>query len=94
VQIIIGISLPLLSEKKRAIILEERGPEWVRKTIAWIKRREFSDKCILLFMSLLILGAFLLILRLEWVAEQFASIAYFSLVVGVGIKFVNLVRGK
>ncbi len=44
--------------------------------------------------ALLILDAFLLILRLELAAEQLANTAYFSLLVGVGIKFVNLVREK
>jgi hypothetical protein len=36
--------------------------------------------------------AFLLILGMEWLAEQFANIAYFALVLGVMIKFVKFVR--
>ncbi len=85
---------PLLSGRVRAVILEKRRPEWMTKAIGWIKQRKFSDKCILLFMILLVLAAFLLVLRLTRIAEQLANIAYFSLVVGVGMKFVDLVRRK
>ncbi|NOX96507.1 MAG: hypothetical protein GXO98_00280 [Nitrospirae bacterium] len=85
---------PLLSGKVRAVILEKRRLEWMTKAVSWIKQRKFSDKCILLFITLLILAVFLLVLRLARVAEQLANIAYFSLVVGVGMKFVDLVRRK
>ena len=62
------------------------------RILAWIKTREFSDKCILLFMFLLINCALFLILNLEPVAEQLANVAYFALVTGVVIKFVKMVR--
>jgi len=84
----------LLSEKIRAVILEKRCAEWMMKAIDWIRQKGFSDKCILLFMALVVLAAFFLVLRLEKVAEQLANLAYFSLVAGVGIKFIDLVRGK
>jgi hypothetical protein len=67
-------------------------PSWPEKSLNWIKSTEFSDKCVLLFMFLLIMCAFLLILGMEWLAEQFANIAYFALVLGVMIKFVKFVR--
>jgi len=69
-------------------------PSWLEKSLSWLKTREFSDKCILLFIFLLIMCAFLLILGLEWLAEQSANIAYFTLVIGVVIKFVKFVRGS
>jgi hypothetical protein len=62
------------------------------KAFNWLKTREFSDKCVLLFMALLIICAFLLLLHLEPVAEQLANIAYIALVAGVVIKFVKMVR--
>ncbi|MCM8783428.1 MAG: hypothetical protein NC818_01415 [Candidatus Omnitrophica bacterium] len=62
------------------------------RIVYWIMTREFSDKCILTFMFLLILCAFLLIFKLEPVAEQIANLAYLVLVLGVGIKFVKFIR--
>ena len=64
------------------------------KIFAWLRTREFSDKCILLFMFLLINCALFLIINLEPVAEQLANIAYFALVTGVVIKFIKMVREK
>ncbi|MBL7197107.1 MAG: hypothetical protein ISS47_03295 [Candidatus Omnitrophica bacterium] len=58
----------------------------------WFRQREFSDKCLLLFMILLIMCAFLLMLHLGPIAEQLANIAYFILVLGVGIKCVKMAR--
>jgi len=60
--------------------------------IEWVRTKEFSDKCILLFMALLIMCAFLLILHLEPIAKQLANLAYFALVTGVIIKFVKFVK--
>jgi hypothetical protein len=45
-------------------------------------------------MILLLSCAFLLIIKLEPVAEQVANIAYFLLVVGVGIEFYQLMKEK
>ena len=67
-------------------------PKWLEKFLSWIKSREFSDKCILFFMFLLIMCAFLLILSLEWLAKQSANAAYFTLVIGVVIKFAKFAR--
>ncbi len=58
----------------------------------WLKPRPFSDKCIVLFMFLLIACALLLIAHLEIAAERLANVAYFALCLGVVIKFVQLVR--
>lgn len=46
------------------------------------------------FIILLTLCAFLLILHLEPVAEEIATIAYFLLVVGVGIEFYQLITAQ
>jgi hypothetical protein len=46
----------------------------------------------MLFMILLLSCAFLLIIKLEPVAEQIANIAYFLLVIGVGIEFYQLMK--
>lgn len=64
----------------------------VFKTIEWLKGRELSDKLILSFMALLVMCALLLIFGMEPVAERFANVAYFALVIGVGIKFVKFIR--
>ncbi len=53
-----------------------------------------SAPYIMLFMILLLSCAFLLIIKLEPVAEQVANIAYFLLVVGVGIEFYQLMKEK
>ena len=65
----------------------------------FIKRwKYFEEKLsapyIIGFMILLTLCAFLLILRLEPVAEVIANIAYFLLVVGVGIEFYQLITAN
>ncbi|MBU0477601.1 hypothetical protein KKC91_03415 [bacterium] len=60
----------------------------------WLKSRSFSDKCVILFMFLLIVCTLLLIAHLEIAAEQLASIAYLALCFGVIIKLVKSVREK
>jgi len=69
-------------------IWQERFKRYYR----WVKAKDFSDKCILLFIFLLIMCAFMLILEMEWLAEQFANIVYFILVIGVVIKSVKFIR--
>jgi len=85
----------LLRAASKKSIQDILSPLFTRNTnriLMWIKIREFSDKCILLFMFLLINCALFLILSLEPAAEQLANIAYFALVTGVVIKFVKMVR--
>jgi len=55
-------------------------------------KQEPADGFIIAFMLLLIICALLLICKLDLIAEQFANIAYFALVIGVGIKLVQLVK--
>lgn len=71
--------------------LHSRGilPFW-----QWLKPRPFSDKCIVLFMFLLIACALLLTAHLEVAAERVANVAYFALCLGVIIKFVQLVKDR
>lgn len=63
------------------------------KVQAYIKERP-SHPFILGFMSLLIICAFLLIFKHEKSAERAANIAYFALVIGVGIEVYQLIRHK
>jgi hypothetical protein len=60
---------------------------------SYIKEKP-SAPFIIAFMFLLIVCAFLLIFKAEKVAEQLANIAYFSLVVGVGIELYQIVKHK
>jgi len=74
---------------------EDKGhkiPMWLDKLFSWLKSKELSDKCVLFFIFLLIMCAFMLILEMEWLAEQFANIVYFTLVIGAVIKFIKFVR--
>lgn len=61
------------------------------KVQAYIKERP-SSPFIIGFMALLIICAFLLIFKAEKAAEQLANIAYFALVIGVGIEVYRLIR--
>ena len=56
--------------------------------------KDLARVFILGFMILLISCAFLLIFRAEKTAEEVVSVAYFLLVIGVGMKFVSMVRHK
>lgn len=51
-----------------------------------------SAPFIILFMVLLMSCAFLLIFKMDKVAEQVANVAYFSLVIGVGIEVYQLIK--
>ncbi|WP_347275134.1 hypothetical protein [Candidatus Kuenenia sp.] len=73
-------------------IVRRVRPRLIRK---W---RYFQEKpsapYIMLFMILLLFCAFLLIIKLEPVAEQIANIAYFLLVTGVGVEFYQLIKQR
>jgi hypothetical protein len=60
---------------------------------SYIKEKP-SAPFIIAFMFLLIICAFLLIFKAEKAAEQLANIAYFSLVVGVGIELYQMIKHK
>lgn len=55
-------------------------------------KSKLSHKFIIGFMILLMLCAFLLIFKQEKAAENLANIAYFLLVIGVGIEVYRLIR--
>jgi len=57
-------------------------------------RKDLARVFILGFMILLISCAFLLIFRAEKTAEEVANVAYFLLVIGVGIAFISMIRHK
>ena len=61
------------------------------KVSAYIKQKP-SATFIITFMVLLIICAFLLFLKAEKEAEQLANIAYFSLVIGVGIEVYRMIK--
>ena len=53
-----------------------------------------SAPYIMLFMILLLSCAILMMVKLEPIAEQVANVAYFLLVVGIGIEFYQLIKEK
>ncbi|MCF6149648.1 MAG: hypothetical protein E3K37_13425 [Candidatus Kuenenia sp.] len=57
-------------------------------------REKPSAPYIMLFMIFLLSCAFLLIVKLEPIAEQVANVAYFLLVTGVGIEFYQLMKQR
>lgn len=57
-------------------------------------RKDLARILILGFMILLISCAILLIFKAEETAEEVANVAYFLLVIGVGIEFISMVRRK
>ncbi|MCM8765631.1 MAG: hypothetical protein NC920_02145 [Candidatus Omnitrophica bacterium] len=93
---LISLSLIILTERlgRENGALLKNPPPWLENGLSWLKSREFSDKCILFFMLLLIFCAFFLILEMEKIAEHLANLAYLALVLGVGIKFVKVVKER
>jgi len=79
-------------KRRDRLVIKPKPNHNFDKVILWIKTRGLSDKCILLFMFLLILCALLLILHLDKVAEQFANVAYCVLIIGIVAKFVKFAR--
>jgi hypothetical protein len=71
---------------------EFKLPDWILSWINWVKVSKFSDKCILIFIALLIFCAFFVNSRFKWFAEELAKIAYFILCVGLIIKFIKIIR--
>jgi len=57
-------------------------------------RKDLARVFILGFMILIISCAFLLIFQAEETAERAANVAYFLLVIRVGMEFVSMVRHK
>jgi predicted small integral membrane protein len=80
--------------EKRISFVNPQLSEFILKVISWVETKEFADKSIILFMISLLTSAFFLVLHLSLIAEQFANIAYFSLVIGVIIKFIKFVRDE
>lgn len=77
---------------KELLIVNPRVMRFTIKAAIWFRAKKFSDKCILFFMVLIIMCAFLLILNLGLGAEQFAKIAYLTLVISVAIEFMKLLK--
>lgn len=57
-------------------------------------RKDLAHVFVLGFMILLVACPFLLIFKAEKTAEEIANVAYFLLVIGVGMKFISMVRRK
>ena len=101
ISMIITLSLLLLKRVLKINKSEEVDssflPLWkarVEKIYLWVRKKEFSHKCIILFMVLLLFCALFLSIGLESIAEQFANIAYFLLVIGVLGKFIKFLGEK
>ncbi len=82
---------------KKERLLYGQLPSWtikiINKIIEWLNARELSDKCILLFMVLLVFCAFFLMVRLTPLAEQLANFAYLFLAISIIIKFFKFAKG-
>ena len=72
-------------------ILQRKMPGIREYCKVYIKEKP-SVPFIICFMALLVICAFLLIFKQEKAAEQIANIAYFLLVIGVGIAVYQLIR--
>ena len=77
---------------KESLIINPKVKKFIIRIFRWVESRGFSDKCIILFMFLLVMCALSLSLGLEPVAEQLANVAYFLLVIGVVGKFIRFLR--
>lgn len=64
------------------------------KAITRVRIREFSDKCILLFMALLMVSTLIYLSDLREIAEQFANVACLALITGVVIKFIIFLKNQ
>ena len=62
--------------------------------VADFLRADFARLFIVTFMLLLISCALLLVLKKEKIAEEVANVAYFSLVIGVAIKLVLMIKQR
>ncbi|MHA1843609.1 MAG: hypothetical protein ACTSWE_05020 [Promethearchaeota archaeon] len=67
-------------------------PSWLLSFGNWVKTSEFSSKCILMFIILLIGCAFFINSRFRWFAEELAKLAYFILFFGLTIKLIKLIK--
>jgi len=65
--------------------------EWILSMKRYLQGKP-SAPFIILFMVLLVICAFLLVFKLEKLAEHLANIAYFALVIGVGIEVYQLIK--
>lgn len=79
----------LLLSKRKAVQRITLVKDPIKKT-----KLSSGNTYILLFMCLLAICAILLVLGLEKAAEQVANFAYFSLVIGVGIKLYQFIKEK
>lgn len=80
--------------KKAILLINPKVNKLIFEAIEWIKLRDFSDKCIMLFMVLFMVCALLLILHFEPIAVQVANIIYFVLVIGVITKFIRVIKER
>jgi hypothetical protein len=60
------------------------------KAVVWFLMKDFSDKCILLFIALLFSCAILLSFNLSFIAEFLSNVAFLSLATGVIIKLIKV----
>ncbi|RKY34660.1 MAG: hypothetical protein DRP78_06285 [Candidatus Omnitrophota bacterium] len=82
----------VLHSPNREYLSSDFLPIWLSNLILWLKKSEFSDKCVLVFMLLLVVCVFFLMLGMQASAENLANVAYFVLAGAVLIKFFKLFR--
>ncbi len=58
----------------------------------WFYSRKLFEKCLSVFIVSLLLSALLLLLNLDFIAVQVANVAYFCLLIGIGVRFVEFVK--
>lgn len=94
-----GISKAAILEAKDLVNLQDWLPPIAYRFLmnnlpnvkSYIKKKP-SALFIIAFMALLIICAFLLVFKAEKAAEELANIAFFSLVIGVGIEVYQLIK--
>ncbi|MFH1459857.1 MAG: hypothetical protein ABIG64_05730 [Candidatus Omnitrophota bacterium] len=67
---------------------------WIKEQIIWVLDCKFSDKCLVAFMSGLILCAILRSIGLKKWLDTAGTVAYFFLVSGISIKFFQSIFKK
>lgn len=90
------VNINILRDEFKKAILTAFPPVFVkifRKFSPWIKRGDFSDKCIVLFISLVIMNVFISGLHLGLIVKLIGNLAYCLLVTAAAIKLIKLRGG-
>ena len=92
------VKLHMMEQKNKLKSQEElKSPSGFKPLLVfsqWTKNRKFSDKCVCLFMALLMICVVLLIWNLELIAKWVANFAYYVLFIVVAVKFKKLMKAE